>query len=266
VRAPVEGTVLSQPVTAGQVISSATSSVSGGTSIITMADLRRIRMRAMVAETDLGQVQPGQVASVTVDAYPDRTFQGTVEKIEPQAVVEQSVTNFPVLISLSNDDQKLLPGMNGEVSLIVDQRSNVVAVPVDAVRSLKEAAGDRARVRPRARLAARAADALRPRRRARPRGGGQPWRQLGAVRPATVRRRGVGTGARERIHRQRVAGITGVAAAVATRAEARVAAASVAVAGIASLAWVAVSAAEAAGWPAAGRGRAHARTARRWCS
>jgi len=139
VRAPVEGTVLSQPVTAGQVISSATSSVSGGTSIITMADLRRIRMRAMVAETDLGQVQPGQVASVTVDAYPDRTFQGTVEKIEPQAVVEQSVTNFPVLISLSNDDQKLLPGMNGEVSLIVDHRSNVVAVPVDAVRSLKEA-------------------------------------------------------------------------------------------------------------------------------
>ena len=139
VRAPVEGTVLSQPVTAGQVISSATSSVSGGTTLITMADLRRIRMRALVAETDLGQVQPGQVATVTVDAYPDRTFQGTVEKIEPQAVVEQSVTNFPVLISLPNDDQKLLPGMNGEVSLIVDHRSDVVAVPVDAVRSLKEA-------------------------------------------------------------------------------------------------------------------------------
>jgi HlyD family secretion protein len=139
VRAPVEGTVLSQPVNAGQVISSATSSVSGGTTIITMADLRRIRMRAMVAETDLGQVQPGQTATVTVDAYADRTFQGVVEKIEPQAVVEQSVTNFPVLISLTNDDQKLLPGMNGEVSLIVDHRSNVVTVPVDAVRSLKEA-------------------------------------------------------------------------------------------------------------------------------
>ena len=139
VRAPVEGTVLSQPVNAGQVISSATSSVSGGTTIITMADLRQIQMRAMVAETDLGQVQPGQAASVTVDAYPDRAFQGTVVKIEPQAVIEQSVTNFPVLISLVNEDQKLLPGMNGEVSLVVNHRSNVLAVPADAVRSLKEA-------------------------------------------------------------------------------------------------------------------------------
>jgi len=139
VRAPIEGTVLSQPVTAGQVIASATSTVNGGTTLLTMADLRRIRMRAMVAETDLGQVRPGQHATVTVDAFPDRTFEGTVEKIEPQAVVEQSVTNFPVLVSLPNDDERLLPGMNGEVSLVVDHRSDVVAVPADAVRSLREA-------------------------------------------------------------------------------------------------------------------------------
>src|SRR5262245_1929810 len=65
VRAPIAGTVLSQPVTAGQVISSATSSVSGGTTLLTMADLRSIRMRTMVAETDLGSVQPGQHATVT---------------------------------------------------------------------------------------------------------------------------------------------------------------------------------------------------------
>src|SRR5262249_17225996 len=61
------------------------------------------------------------------------------EKIEPQAVVVQSVTNFPVLVSLANEDQKLLPGMNGDVSLVVDHRSDVVAVPADAVRSLREA-------------------------------------------------------------------------------------------------------------------------------
>jgi HlyD family secretion protein len=139
VRAPIEGTVLSQPVTAGQVIASATSNVSGGTTLLSMADLRRIRMRAMVAETDLGQVRPGQRATVTVDAFPDRTFEGLVEKIEPQAVVAQSVTNFPVLVSLANEDEQLLPGMNGEVSLTVDRRSDVVAVPADAVRSLREA-------------------------------------------------------------------------------------------------------------------------------
>jgi HlyD family secretion protein len=139
VRAPIAGTILSQAVTAGQVTTSATNSVSGGTALLTMADLHLIRMRTMVSETDVGQVRPGQQATVTVDAFPNRTFQGTVEKIEPQAVVEQSVTNFPVLISLPNEQGLLLPGMNGDVSLMVDRRSDVLAVPVDAVRNLREA-------------------------------------------------------------------------------------------------------------------------------
>src|SRR5262249_15319339 len=130
VRAPVAGTVLSSPVTAGTVISSATSSVSGGTTLLTMADLDSIRMRALVAETDLGQVRPGQRATVTVDAFPDRTFEGTVEKIEPQAVIQQSVTNFPVLVSLVNEGDLLLPGMNGEASLVVDRRNDRAAAPV----------------------------------------------------------------------------------------------------------------------------------------
>lgn len=138
VRAPIEGTVLDKPVAVGQVISSATSSVSGGTTLLTMADLSRIRMRALVAETDIGRVQVGQDASVVVDAYPQRTFHGTVEKIEPQAVVQQSVTMFPVLISISNENGLLLPGMNGEVTMMVDQRQNALAVPLDALRSMRE--------------------------------------------------------------------------------------------------------------------------------
>jgi len=138
VRAPVAGTVLEQVVTAGQVISSATSSVSGGTSLLKMADLSRIRLRALVSETDIGGVRPGQAATVTVDAFPQRPFQGQVEKIEPQAVVQQSVTMFPVLISISNEDGLLLPGMNGEVSMLVDQRMGALAVPLDAVRSARE--------------------------------------------------------------------------------------------------------------------------------
>jgi multidrug resistance efflux pump len=67
-------------------------------------------------------------ATVTVDAYPDRPFRGTVEKIEPQAVVQQSVTMFPVLITISNVEGLLKPGMNGEVSILIDRRDNVVAV------------------------------------------------------------------------------------------------------------------------------------------
>jgi HlyD family secretion protein len=138
VRAPGSGTVLSQAVAVGQVISSATSSVSGGTTLLTIADLSRIRMRALVSESDIGNVAAGMPATVTVDAFPNRTFRGTVEKIEPQAVVQQSVTMFPVLVSLDNEDGVLLPGMNGEVSIRVASRPNALAISLDAVRTVRE--------------------------------------------------------------------------------------------------------------------------------
>ncbi len=138
VRAPVAGTIIDKPVSLGQVIASATGSASGGTTILKMADLNRVRVRALVNESDIGNIQAGMPAQVVVDAYPDRPFTGTVEKIEPQAVVEQSVTMFPVLIALSNESGMLKPGMNGEVSVIVDQRDNVLAIPNDAIRTMRE--------------------------------------------------------------------------------------------------------------------------------
>ncbi|MEO7522281.1 MAG: efflux RND transporter periplasmic adaptor subunit [Gemmatimonas sp.] len=137
--APVDGTVIEKPVALGQVIASATGSVSGGTILLKMADLSKVRVRALVNETDIGKVRAGQPARVTVDAYPDRPFQGIVEKIEPQAVVQQSVTMFPVIVSLDNSEGFLKPGMNGEVSMLIDRRENVVAVSNDAVRTLREA-------------------------------------------------------------------------------------------------------------------------------
>ncbi len=138
--APVSGTIIEKPVSLGQVIASATGSVTGGTTLLKMADLTKVRVRALVNETDIGNVRAGQPARVTVDAYPERPFQGTVEKIEPQAVVSQSVTMFPVIIALNNSEGFLKPGMNGEVSMIVDRRENVVAVSNDAVRTVREAA------------------------------------------------------------------------------------------------------------------------------
>jgi HlyD family secretion protein len=138
--APVRGTIISKPVALGQVIQSGTQAVGGGTTIVQMADLTKVRARAMVNETDIGRVSAGQEATVIVDAFPDRVFRGTVEKIEPQAVVQQNVTMFPVLVSLENREGLLLPGMNGEVSVISDRRENVIAVPNEAIRSVREAA------------------------------------------------------------------------------------------------------------------------------
>jgi HlyD family secretion protein len=139
VNATVSGTIITKPVSLGQVIQAGGTSVNGGSVIATMADLSKVRSRALVNETDIGAVQPGQQATVTVDAYPDRPFRGKVEKIEPQATVQQNVTMFPVLISLDNSEGLLKPGMNGEVKVRTDERIGVIAVPNDAIRSVREA-------------------------------------------------------------------------------------------------------------------------------
>src|SRR5687767_7512277 len=138
--APVAGTIIEKPVSLGQVIASATNSASGGTVLLKMANLTRVRVRALFNETDIGAVVPGQPANVTVDAFPDRPFGGIVEKIEPSAVVQSSVTMFPVLVTLDNREGLLKPGMNGEVTVLVERREDVLAVPNDAVRQTREAA------------------------------------------------------------------------------------------------------------------------------
>jgi HlyD family secretion protein len=138
VRAPSSGTVVEQDVTRGMVITSATSSPSGGTTILKMADLNRIEMNVLVGETDIGSLAPGMGARVTVDAFPNRPFSGRVIKIEPQAVVQQSVTMFPVLVAIDNENGLLLPGMNGEVTIDIALRSQALAVPLDAIRTVRE--------------------------------------------------------------------------------------------------------------------------------
>jgi HlyD family secretion protein len=139
IRAPITGTVIEKTVEQGQIIASASGNVSGGTTLIKMADLATVRARALVDEVDIGRIRAGQDATVEVEAYPGRTFRGKVVKIEPQAVVEQNVTMFPVLVDLANPERLLKPGMNAEVGVEVANREGVVAVPNGAVTSLRDA-------------------------------------------------------------------------------------------------------------------------------
>jgi HlyD family secretion protein len=93
-----------------------------------------------VDETDIGKVQPGLAATITVDAYPNRPFEGTVLKIEPQATVQQNVTMFPVLVRIANPNHLLKPGMNTEVEVHVGRRENVIAIPNAALRTQRDVA------------------------------------------------------------------------------------------------------------------------------
>jgi len=138
VRAPIAGSILELNAVLGTVISSPT--LGGGTVILKMATLDTVQDSAMVAETDIGRVQPGLPVTITVDAFPNRTFDGTVLKIGPQAQVVQNVTNFPVFVNIPNPGHLLKPGMNTDMRIHTGRRDAVLAVPYAALRTPRDLA------------------------------------------------------------------------------------------------------------------------------
>ena len=138
VRSPLQGTIISRPVEVGQVISSPTSAVGGGTILMTMADLSKVRVRALVDEIDVGKVSIGQTVSIKVAAYRDKEFFGTVSKIEPLAKIEQNVTTFTVLIDIDNNENLLLLGMNTDVVIEVLNKNVSLSTPTMSLRTRKD--------------------------------------------------------------------------------------------------------------------------------
>lgn len=138
VRAPINGVIIAKNVEVGTVISSATREVGQGTVLLQMADLDTVQVRSLVDETDIGKIRPEMSVTITVDAYPNRPFEGQVLKIEPQATVQQNVTMFPVLIRIANPNGLLRPGMNSEVEMHVGSRQGILAVPNAALRTERD--------------------------------------------------------------------------------------------------------------------------------
>jgi HlyD family secretion protein len=140
IRSPLAGTVLSKTVEEGSVIQSAAGSVSGGTTLLTIANLDVIEVRTLVDQTDVGRIEAGLPAHVRVEALPNRVFEGKVEKIEPQAVVQQNVVMFPVVVHLDNSEGLLKPGMSAEVTMIIAERPQVLTLPNNAIVTVNEVA------------------------------------------------------------------------------------------------------------------------------
>jgi len=116
-----------------------TREVTGGTLLMRMADLSEVQVRTMVDETDIGSIETDLPAEITVEAYPDRTFRGTVLKIEPQAVVDQSVTMFAVLTRIVNEESLLRPGMNSDVEIVIGRRDEALTLDNGGVKTPDEA-------------------------------------------------------------------------------------------------------------------------------
>jgi HlyD family secretion protein len=138
VRSPIDGTVVEREIEAGQIVTS-TREVTGGTLLMRMADLSEVQVRTMVDETDIGKIETDLPAEITVEAYPDRTFRGTVLKVEPQAVVDQSVTMFAVLTRIANEESLLRPGMNSDVEIVIGRREEALTIDNGGVKTPEEA-------------------------------------------------------------------------------------------------------------------------------
>ena len=138
VKSPISGTIISRPVEVGQVISSPTSAFGEGSILMTMADLSKVRVRALVDEIDVGKVRLGQSVSIKVAAYRDKEFIGTVSKIEPKAYIQQNVTTFPVLIDIDNKENLLLIGMNTDVVIQILNKDVSLSVPTMSLRTRKD--------------------------------------------------------------------------------------------------------------------------------
>ncbi len=151
IKSPIDGIILQKLVETGQIIASGISAVSGGTTIATVADLKRAYVKTAVDEVDIGQISPGQRAAIAAESYPDREFTGEVLRIHPQARAEQNVTTFDVTIEVDNGEGLLMAGMNATVEITAGFRESVLLVPREALtdaRSLSRMAGGNGGSRP----------------------------------------------------------------------------------------------------------------------
>ncbi len=97
-------------------------------------DLTKMQVLTNIDEADVGRIRVGQVATFTVDAYPDQTFKGSVSQIRLSPQTVQNVVTYPVMLDVPNEDLKLKPGMTANVLVPVDVRHDVLRVPNAALR------------------------------------------------------------------------------------------------------------------------------------
>ena len=128
---PVDGVVISRAVDVGQTVAS---SFSTPTLFQIANDLTKMQIDTSISEADIGNIVEGQRVEFTVDAYPYRTFQGVVSQVRNAPFTNNNVVTYDTVISVTNADYKLKPGMTATVSIIIAQRNNTLRLPNSALR------------------------------------------------------------------------------------------------------------------------------------
>jgi len=128
---PVDGTVVSRNVTQGQTVAA---SLQTPTLFLIATDLTKMEVDTNVSESDIGTVKEKNPATFTVEAYPDRSFAGSVVQVRQAPQTLQNVVTYDVVIAVANLDLALMPGMTATTKIITAQRDNVIRVPDQALR------------------------------------------------------------------------------------------------------------------------------------
>ncbi len=132
VRAPFDCTVLTRPISMGQAVSGS-GGVSGGTEVLTIADLTSMVINAHVNQADVPRLKVNETVEVTVEAVAGLRINGIVERIAPQATIKNNIKGFAARILLKNVDPRVRPGMTANIKIPVASADNVAAVPLAAV-------------------------------------------------------------------------------------------------------------------------------------
>lgn len=129
--APVDGTVLARNAEPGETVGAGSQSP---TLFVVAADLRKMQIDTNTDERDIGAVKAGNRAIVTVDAFPKRSFEGSVSQVRQLPQTAANGVTYDAVISINNGDLALKPGMTASAQIIVDQRTDVLRVPNQALR------------------------------------------------------------------------------------------------------------------------------------
>ena len=131
IHAPIDGVVVARNVDVGQTVAS---SLQAPTLFTIAQDLTKMQVYTQTDESDVGQIQIGQPATFTVDAFPGQMFKGKVSQVRLNATVVQNVVTYNTIIDFDNPDLKLLPGMTAYVNIPVANAMGVLKVPNGALR------------------------------------------------------------------------------------------------------------------------------------
>ena len=131
IRSPVSGTVISRNVEIGQTVAA---SLQAPELFIIANDLHQMQVEASVDEADIGQIQDGMQCRFTVDAYPEREFNGRIQQVRKAPIEQANVVTYKVIITARNEDLALLPGMTANVEIVLGQRSDVLKIANGALR------------------------------------------------------------------------------------------------------------------------------------